>query len=177
MKYTKHCQLFFGLIISLFSLPPLLAQNVVSETLVINRPVGDVFKMFTENTHLEKWLAPKAEVKPEVWGNYDLYWDADNFAADENKGCKILAFEKNNHITFEWKSDESFDHVMNHVHPLTKVSVKFTPINKKQTRISLVHSGWKNTPEWEEARLFHVDKWKEYLLKLEEYASQKKLRI
>lgn len=177
MRNTSHYRLLLGLVILVLTLPSLFAQHVISENLVINRPVHQVFLLFTENIHLEQWLAPKADVKPEVWGNYDLYWDAENLEADENKGCKILALEKNNHITFEWKSNEAFDQVMNHVHPLTKVSIKFTPINKKQTRISLVHSGWKDTPEWDEARLYHVDKWKQDLMKLEAYASQKRLRF
>lgn len=45
---------------------------------------------------------------------------------------------------------------MNHVRPLTNVSVSFVPVGDSQTRVILAH-----TAEWENARQWFVKAWKD----------------
>jgi uncharacterized protein YndB with AHSA1/START domain len=149
-------------------------QSPIIETVIIKRSAKDVFALFTTNHHLEKWLVKKADVTPVVWGKYELYWEAtEGEDAEIAKGTKILSIDAGKHLSFEVKGPAEYDLIMNHVHPLTNVSVILSPDGKKLTRVTLVHSGWRNTKEWETARAYFTTTWKTALEKLETYAEQK----
>lgn len=56
---------------------------------------------------------------------------------------------------------------MNAADPLTHVAVFFVPASGK-TEVYLVHSGWRSSPEWEEARRWFVKMWEHAFSQLEE---------
>jgi len=149
-------------------------QSPIIETVILKGSAKDVFTFFTSNNHLEKWLVTKADVNPVVWGKYELFWEAtEGEDAEIAKGTKILSIDAGKHLSFEVKGPAAYDLIMNHVHPLTNVSVILSPDGKKQTRVTLVHSGWRNTKEWETARTYFSNTWKTAFEKLESYAEQK----
>jgi len=51
------------------------------------------FELFTVNKLLESWLTNIAEVKPEVGGRYELFWDPDDRENNSTIGCKVTALE------------------------------------------------------------------------------------
>ncbi len=148
------------------------APGIIIQTAKLNCSVKKAFAFFTENQHLEKWLTVKAHVEPEVWGKYELFWEPERPEVNSTIGCKVLAIEKNKHINVEWKGPEQFSHFMNNIQPLTNVTIVFTP-HKGYTTATLMHTGWKSSAEWQEAREFFVDAWKEAFQKLEKYANEK----
>jgi len=116
------------------------------------------FKMFTDNKSLESWLVTLAEVDPVIGGAYELFWDPTDCENNSTIGCKITALEPNQLITFEWRSPKQFKHFANSADPLTHVVVSFYP-TEEWTTVHLVHSGWRGTPEWEEARQWQDRAW------------------
>jgi hypothetical protein len=129
------------------------------------------FVFFTENRHLENWLTQKADVKPRIGGKYELFWNPKERENDSTIGCKILIMATGKFVCFEWKGPKQFKHFMNDVNSLTQVSVLFFP-TQKGTEIHLIHTGWKLTAEWEEARVWFDKAWEKALLKLQTYATQ-----
>jgi len=123
------------------------------------------FEMFTLNEHLEKWLTHKADVEPKVGGKYELFWDPQDRQNDSTIGCKILALYPNRFLCFEWKGPKQFKHFMNDVRPLTNVAVFFTP-HPEGTEIHILHTGWRDTPEWEKAREWFDKVWDDALKEL-----------
>lgn len=126
------------------------------------------FEMFTVNEHLEKWLTRAADVEPRVGGKYELFWDPDDRENDSTIGCKVLALHPGSFLSFEWKGPGRFKHVMNEVRPLTNVAVSFIPY-PEGTEVHLLHTGWGDTPEWEEARLMFEGAWAAALSELERH--------
>ncbi|MFW9949365.1 MAG: SRPBCC domain-containing protein, partial [Candidatus Thorarchaeota archaeon] len=63
--------------------------------------------------------------------------------------------------SFEWKGPEMFQSFMNFCDPLTHVVVVFTPSvdDPRKSLVYLFHSGWRNGPEWEEARIYFEKAW------------------
>ena len=116
------------------------------------------FEMFTINKHLEKWLTQEADVEPEVGGKYELFWNPNDKENDSTIGCKIVALSANRLLCFEWKGPKQFKHFMKEVKPLTNVVISFIPYSEG-TEVHLLHSGWRDTPEWEEARQFFDKAW------------------
>jgi len=129
------------------------------------------FELFTKNELLEKWLTAMADVEPKVGGKYELFWNPDDKESDSTIDCKVLAIERNKFLCFEWKGPKQYKLLMNNTRPLTNVTVFFIP-NKKSTEVHLLHSGWQNTKEWEEARQWFQQAWTNAFEELQKYMSK-----
>ncbi len=116
------------------------------------------FEMFTVNQLLESWLTTKAEVESVVNGKYELFWDPNDRDNNSTIGCKVTATEVDKFLSFEWRSPKQFKHFANFANPLTHVVVFFIPFNKG-TDVHLIHTGWRNSLEWEEARKWQDRAW------------------
>lgn len=124
------------------------------------------FAMFTDNQQLESWLTTVAEVEPSVGGAYELFWQPDDRENNSTIGCKITAMESAQLLAFEWRSPQQFKHFANTADPLTHVVLCFIP-NGKGTQVHLIHSGWRSTPEWEDAQQWQEQAWRGALQLLE----------
>jgi len=60
---------------------------------------------------------------------------------------------------------------MNQARSLTKVTVLFLPQGDK-TEVHLLHTGWRDTAEWEKARQWFDKAWTTALSELEKYVNQ-----
>ena len=121
------------------------------------------FKMFTSNEHLQSWLAEIADVDPTMGGKYELFWDPDDREDNSTSGCKITAIERHKFLAFEWTGPKQFKHFMNKANPLTHVVVFFLSCDEMVvdpcTEVHLIHSGWGDSAEWEEARQWFKKAW------------------
>ncbi|MFX1523319.1 MAG: SRPBCC domain-containing protein [Promethearchaeota archaeon] len=136
-------------------------ENIIllKEELECDKDVA--FNYFTQNRLLEKWLTTKAEVEPKIGGKFELFWIPENREHDSTIGCKITGIEKNIYLSFQWKGPQQYEAFMNFADPLTHVVVFFTQdINTpKNSTIHLFHTGWRNSPEWQEARIWFEKAW------------------
>ena len=130
----------------------------------------EAFKFFTVNGHLEKWLTEMADVEPKIGGKFEIFWNPNDKENDSTIGCKILAIAPSKFICFEWKGPTQFKHVMNDVRPLTSVVAFFIP-NPEGTEVHLLHTGWRDTAESEEARQWFVQAWSKALTDLQKHVS------
>ncbi len=131
------------------------------------------FEMFSVNEHLEKWLTQLAEVEAKVGGKYELFWNPEDKENDSTIGCKILAIQPNIFLSFEWKGAKQFKHFMNNVRPLTNVNIFFIP-SSEETEVHLLHTGWRETAEWEQAREWFDMVWTKSFSELEKYVNEHK---
>lgn len=125
------------------------------------------FEMFTVNELLESWLTVRADVEPKVGGKYELFWNPEDKLIDSTFDCKVTAIETNKFLSFEWKGPKQFKHFMNQADPLTHVVVFFIPCNEEGgklcTELHIIHSGWRSSPDWEEARQWFEKAWQNAL--------------
>jgi uncharacterized protein YndB with AHSA1/START domain len=150
-------------------------DKIIDRSVILKCSPSKAFEMFTIDKHLEKWLAASAEVEPKVGGRYELFWNPDDKENDSTIGCKVLAISPDKLLSFEWKGPKQFKHFMNNVRPLTNVTVLFIPF-QGSTEIHLLHTGWRDTTEWEEARQWFDKAWGNALVELNSYVlSQRKL--
>ena len=108
-------------------------------------------------------LAPLAEVEPRVGGKYELFWEPPERENNSKVGCRITALEADRFISFEWKGAVQFKHFMNDADPLTHVVVFFIPGSDGSTGwtdVHLIHTGWRSTTSWEEARAWFEVSWR-----------------
>jgi len=144
-------------------------DKVVYQVIKLKCAPPRAFEMFTINKHLEKWLTEVADVEPKVGGKYELFWNPEDRENDSTIGCKILAIQPDRFLAFEWKGPQHFKHFMNGVMPLTNVGVSFIP-SPEGTEVHLLHTGWRDLPEWEVARQWFDKEWDMALSELQKYA-------
>jgi len=147
-------------------------NKIIIQTAMLNCSQEKAFDIFTVNSYLESWLTEKADVEAMPGGKYELFWEPDDPENNSNIGCKILAVEKPTYLNFEWKGPKQFKHFMNTADPLTNVTVIFIPKNNK-TDVVLIHTGWRNSEEWEQARQYFINAWNGAFDKLTKYVKSK----
>jgi uncharacterized protein YndB with AHSA1/START domain len=151
-------------------------DKVVYRSVRLKCDAEKAFETFTVNEHLEKWLTQEAHVQPKVGGAYELYWNPKDKETDSTIGCKILAIHPNRFLVFEWKGSKQFKRFMNNADPLTQVVVFFVPCGRRSedcTEVYLIHSGWKSSKRWEEARQWFERTWAQALSELEKYVKRR----
>ena len=147
-------------------------DKIIEERALLSCKKEKAFEMFISNKNLENWLTTKAHIDPQVGGKYELFWEPNNPENDSTIGCKFLAFDKPNFLNFEWKGPKRYKHIMNNVRPLTNVTVVFTE-QGNQTQVTLLHTGWREADNWEQARQYFIIGWKEAFSQLENYVKGK----
>ena len=141
-------------------------DKIIHLTATLKCDASRTFSLFTENHLLESWLVPVAEVERVADGKYELFWEPHDRENNSTIGCRITAMQANHFLSFEWRSPKQYKHFANFSDPLTHVVVFFIP-EQEITQVHLIHSGWRSTPEWEEARQWQALAWSRALRELE----------
>lgn len=137
-------------------------NKIIFQTVQLPCNANQAFEWFTKNSLLESWLTTVADVDPVVGGKFELFWNPDDRAIDSTLGCIITAIEPGQLLAFEWKGPKQFKDFMNQPNALTHVVVAFIPIKKDAdeiTTVHLIHTGWQNSPGWDEARQWFENAW------------------
>jgi uncharacterized protein YndB with AHSA1/START domain len=150
-------------------------DRIIYQRALVRCDVHRAFEMLTVNDVVESWLAPSANVEPYEGGKYELFWDLENKEDNSTVGCKVTAIEEDRFLSFQWKGPAQYKHFMNDADPLTHVVVFFFPCaddSSARTEVHLIHSGWGNSDEWEEARQWFDRAWRNALLELEKQVNE-----
>jgi uncharacterized protein YndB with AHSA1/START domain len=133
-------------------------DNIIHQSVRLRCDAGRAFEMFTVGELLESWLTAVAEVEPTVGGKYELFWEPEDRENNSTIGCRVTAIAPNEFLSFEWRSPKQYKHFANNADPLTHAVVFFIA-DDDGTTVHLVHSGWRGSPQWEEARAWQERAW------------------
>lgn len=150
-------------------------NKIIHQHVVLPCDTHRAFQMFTVYNNVEQWLTVVADIEPVVGGKYECFWNPEDREYNSTIGCKVTAIEENKLIAFEWRGPVQFKLFMNNTDPLTHVVVVFLPVGTDvnfRTEIHLIHSGWRSTEEWEEARLFFERAWQLSFERLEKIINE-----
>ena len=150
------------------------ADKIIVNTTILNCNGETAFSYFEKKELLTKWLASKAEVEMKVGGKYELFWSPNDPDLTNNStlGCKVLAVDKPHFFNIEWRGNAEQKHFMNQVRPLTNVTILFCPLNSNKTKITLIHTGWRQNNDWEDARKYFINAWAGAFKNLEAFVNQ-----
>ncbi len=151
-------------------------NKVLHHTVRLYCNTDSAFEMFTLNEYLQKWLTKRADVEPKIGGKYELFWDPNDRENNSTIGCKITAIAPPKFLAFEWKGPKQYKGFMNTADPLTHVVVFFIPCSAAMnsadwTEVHLIHSGWRHSKEWEEARKWFDRAWDGAFENLDRYVN------
>lgn len=147
-----------------------MADKIILSNVILNCTIDNAFNYFVCNDLLTKWLTNKADVETKVGGKYELFWVPQDPDPTNNStyGCKVLAVERPYYLNIEWKGNAEQKEFMNYVRPLTNVTILFSRLSKKRTKVSLIHTGWRQDNNWEAARQYFKKAWLSAFSQLEE---------
>jgi len=136
-------------------------DKIIVQTALLNCSTDKAFEMFTENQKLESWLTTKADVEMKVSGKYELFWTPNDSDPKNNStyGCKVLAIDQPYFLNIEWAGNAEQKEFMNKLRPLTNVTFLFTKIENNKTKVTLIHTGWRQDEKWEDARQYFIKAW------------------
>ena len=132
---------------------------------------AEAYSYFSQSHQLQSWLAPSADVEARVGGKYELFWEPDDRENNSTIGCRVTAISPGQMLAFQWRSPVQFKSFANTADPLTHVVVSFVP-EGSGTRVHLLHSGWRSSREWEEARAWQERAWTLAFGELERMAAE-----
>ena len=134
-----------------FTEPKILRKEAITST-----PLANVWPVWTTIDGITSFLAPKANIKLELQGPYEIFFDPEaplGFRGTE--GCKLLGFEPTKFLSAEWKAPPEFPNVRRQ---FTRVDIYFERV-EALTRVRVVHSGWQEGEEWDTAYEFFDRAW------------------
>ena len=145
-------------------------DKVIHLSVLLTVSPAEAFDYFKNPTLLTQWLTGAADVEEHVGGKYELFWQPNDRENNSTIGCKITAFEFGQLLAFQWKSPVQFKSFANVADPLTHVVVSFVP-ESNGTRVHLIHSGWRSSPEWDAALTWQENAWRGAFEELERLVS------
>jgi uncharacterized protein YndB with AHSA1/START domain len=122
-------------------------------TRTVPAKAGDVYRMFTNSTHIREWLSDVAVSSPHPGGRIMLGWD-DGYAMVGN----YSSTEAEKKVGFSWLGSADPG--------LTQVVVTLKPIDG-ETRVKVVQSGFGSGKKWARARSSMKKAWERSLENLE----------
>jgi len=150
-------------------------DNIITVNTVLNCSIDNAFNYFADNNLLTKWLTVKADVEMKEGGKYELFWTPEDTDLTNNStyGCKVLAVDRPFYFSIEWKGNAEQKEFMNNVNPLTNVTVLFSQLESSKTKVTLIHTGWRQDKDWEKARQYFISAWTGAFNQLEKIVNRK----
>ena len=141
-------------------------ERIIRKEAVVNGSLKDVWDAWTTSKGAEAFFAPRANIRLEIGGAYELFFDLDAPEGSRgSEGMKILSFLSMEMLSFDWNAPPQYPSVRRSQH--TWVVVQFYPIGLNQTRVRLTHIGWKEGEEWDKVFQYFKRAWDVVLGRLE----------
>src|SRR5436190_1726654 len=126
-----------------------LNERAIRKDAVVRAPIADVWNAWTTKAGIESFFAPEAVIDARPDGAFDLHFDP--YAPAGMKGAdnmRFLALQKERLVSFTWNAPP---HLPDARTQRTVVVLRMEPLNEKETRVRLNHTGWGDGGEWDKA--------------------------
>ncbi|MBZ0180321.1 MAG: SRPBCC domain-containing protein [Melioribacteraceae bacterium] len=130
----------------------------IEKNIIVNAPIQQVFEDVSTSTGTKKFFAPHSKIALTINGKFELSFDIQSFESrfKSSSGMKILSFVPNKMLSFEWKNPKDLKSILEEK---TWVTIFLDEVTNMQTKIKLIHIGWKEGNDWDEAFNYFVRFW------------------
>jgi uncharacterized protein YndB with AHSA1/START domain len=131
----------------------------IDKEVTVAAPAAEVWKAFTTTEGAETFFAPKANIRLEPGGPYEILFNPAGAPGERGaEGMHVLAFVPERLLAFEWNAPPKFPEIRNGKRN-TFVVVELAPAGEKRTRVRLHHGGWAEGGRWPEVRAYFDPAW------------------
>lgn len=144
--------------------PTLAAERAIDKEIVVPATLDAAWAAWTTREGIVSFFAPDAVVDPKVGGPFQIYINpgaqAGMRGADD---MRFLAVQPKKMISFDWNAPPSLPEARAQ---RTFVIVRFAPVDDKNTRVTLHHTGWGDGGEWDKTYAYFDKAWGNVLANL-----------
>ena len=163
MRQTWFRLMFVALSVG-YALPALAAERAIDKQIVIAATLDQAWDAWTTRAGITSFFAPDAEIQPKVGGAFHIYIDP--LAEPGMKGAddmRFMALQPKKMLSFDWNAPPSLPDARQQ---RTFVVVRFAPVDAKQTKVTLHHTGWGDGDEWDKTYAYFDRAWGNVLANL-----------
>lgn len=132
-------------------------KRVIQKSVVVEAPVGEIWRAFTTVEGVMAFFAPEAWVELAIGGPYELYFSPEAPAGSRGgEGLRILSYLPQEMLSFEWNAPPHLGQVRGE---RTWVVLQFEPMAAMETRVKLTHLGWGEGAAWDQAFAYFQRAW------------------
>ena len=158
MKFFVLCLLLLGIM----SLNAQETERVVKAEVIVNAGVDAVWEAWTTEAGIKTFFAPACKIESRVYGAFEMYFNPNGAPGERGgEGNLILALQPKNMLSFTWNAPP---HLPNVRQQRTSVVVRFKELEKGQTKVTLIESGWGEGAEWDQAFAYFSKAWQDIVL-------------
>lgn len=139
----------------------------ISFQVTLPAPLSEVWNAWTTEEGAKAFFAPDCRIDLRVGGAYEMYFNPAGPEGERGgEGLTLLAVQPESMLSFTWNAPPSLPEVRGQ---LTHVTLYFETDGEDNTRLSLVHNGWGEGGQWEQAFDYFTRAWGEVVLPRLEY--------
>lgn len=141
-------------------------ERAIAKEVVVDATLEQAWDAWTTREGITSFFAPDARIEPRVGGAFQVYFDPT--AEPGLQGAddmRFMALQPKKMISFDWNAPPSLPEVRKQ---RSFVVVRFEPVNERQTRVLLHHTGWGEGGEWDKAYEYFDRAWDHVLANLKQ---------
>jgi uncharacterized protein YndB with AHSA1/START domain len=135
-----------------------MSADTIELTKRIQAPPETVFRALTDAGELTKWFPSSAESDPRPGGAFTYKYEFDDSSKNHVMTNKYEDVTPSRRVSYPWKTPHGMTHV------------EFTLESRDgETELRLVHSGWRESDDWQQSKEMHREGWGFFLDNLKSY--------
>ena len=140
-----------------------MGDRVIRAVVDVESATHQVWQAWTTEEGATNFFAPACHIDLRVGGAYEMYFDLEAPVGEQGgEGMQLLAIEPERLLSFTWNAPPHLKSVRGQQ---TAVTIRFYPLPGGRTRVVLIHSGWGEGDEWDEAFAYFGHVWQTVVLK------------
>ena len=150
--------------LSVMSLPAWAAERAIDKEIVVPAALDKVWASWTTREGIRAFFAPDAVIEPRVGGAFHIHIDP--LAEPGARGAddmRFMAVQPMKMLSFDWNAPP---HLPEARAQRTFVVLRFEPLDDKNTRVRLHHTGWGDGGQWDQAYTYFDRAWGNVLANL-----------
>ena len=129
----------------------------ISVEVPVEAGVVEVWRAWTTEAGVKSFFAPCCNIDLRVGGAYEMLFDLEaNPGLQGGEGMIITAMQAEKMLSFTWNAPPHLPDVRGQ---MTHVVVRFMPTGVNQTTVRLIHTGWGEGGQWDEAFNYFQRAW------------------
>ena len=146
------------------SLPAAAAERAIDKEVVVPASLETVWESWTTREGIRGFFAPDAVIEPRVGGAFHIHIDP--LAQPGARGAddmRFMALQPMKMLSFDWNAPP---HLPEARAQRTFVVLRFDPVDDRNTRVRLHHTGWGDGGQWDQAYAYFDRAWGNVLANL-----------
>ena len=143
-------------------MPTETTYRAVKGEIIVPAPLAEVWHAWTSDEGAQAFFAPECHIDARPGGAYDIYFNPQAQPGMRGSdGMIILAVQTQQMLSITWNSPPELPEVRGQ---MTHMLVTFSPVDNTHTRVKLIHDGWGEGGQWDQAYLYFTAAWLQVVL-------------